>query len=155
MEKEMSLDQMLKRDDYSKLVPTLRTRAESIAYDIRKKMEELDLADHTICGSYTDKSGATVKVHVVIDSVSAKGLGGCEFLAIKRETEYGSTYRSLEDIGKDYYYANDFNARLVGASNKEALMFLNAAKSIIKNLSEVESEQAKDVEDALNNTSKL
>ena len=151
----MSLDEMLKRDDYARLLPKLRERVESLAYDIRKKMEELDLVDYTVCGSYTDNSGMLIKVQVVIDSVISHGVGSCEYLAIKRKTEFGSTYRSLEDVGKDYYYANDYNARIVGASHKEALMFLNAAKSIICNLNEIESRQAKDVENTLQNASEL
>ena len=80
--------------------------------------------------------------------------GEYEYLAIKREGEFygGSSWCSLEDIGKEYYCAGDFSAKVVGASNKEALAFLNVAKKLIEGLGNIEDERVNNLQTALKNT---
>lgn len=62
-----------------------------------------------------------------------------------------------------YFCINNVNANINvcriapvhGASNKEALRFLNAAPQLFKMLDEVEEKQVQDVKDALDKTKNL
>ena len=146
-----TLDEILSRNDYSRLTATLRTRVEEIARSIREKMEDLDIAnDDNFDSGEIGVDGVVVRVV----SIKRQTFGEYEYLAIKREGEcYGeSSWYSLEDIGKEYYYAGDFTAKVVGASNKEALAFLNVAKKLIEKLGNIEDERVNNLQIALKNT---
>ena len=145
-----TLDEILNRNDYVRLTATLKTIAEEIAKRIREKMEDLDIANND--DFYLGEIGID-NVVVRVKSIKSRA-GEYEFLAIKREGEcYGeSSWYSLEDIGKEYYYAGDFSAKVVGASNKEALAFLNVAKKLIEGLGNIEDESVKNLQIALKNS---
>ena len=143
-----TLDEILSRNDYARLTATLRTRVEEIAKRIRAKMEELDITnDDNFDSGEIGIDGVVVRVV----SIKRQTFGEYEYLAIKREGEcYGeSSWYSLEDIGKEYYYAGDFTAKVVGASNKEALAFLNAAKKLIEGLGYIEDKRVNSVQTAI------
>ena len=142
-----TLDEILNRNDYVRLTATLKTIAEEIAKRIREKMEDLDIANND--DFYRGEIGID-NVVVRVKSIKSRA-GEYEFLAIKREGEcYGeSSWYSLEDIGKEYYYAGDFSAKVVGASNKEALAFLNVAKKLIEGLGNIEDERVNNLQTAL------
>ena len=145
-----TLDEILNRNDYIRLTATLKTIAEEIAKRIREKMEDLDIANND--DFYRGEIGID-NVVVRVKSIKSRA-GEYEFLAIKREGEcYGeSSWYSLEDIGKEYYYAGDFSAKVVGASNKEAIAFLNVAKKLIEGLGNIEGESVKNLQIALKNS---
>ena len=144
-----TLDEILNRNDYVRLTATLKTRVEEIAKRIREKMEDLDIANND--DFYRGEIGIN-NVAVRVKSIKSRA-GEYEFLAIKREGEYGeASWYSLEDIGKEYYYAGDFSAKVVGASNKEALAFLNVAKKLIEGLGNIEGESVKNLQIALKNS---
>ena len=145
-----TLDEILNRNDYIRLTATLKTRVEEIAKRIREKMEDLDIANND--DFYRGEIGID-NVVVRVKSIKSRA-GEYEFLAIKREGEcYGeSSWYSLEDIGKEYYYAGDFSAKVVGASNKEAIAFLNVAKKLIEGLGNIEGESVKNLQIALKNS---
>lgn len=93
-------------------------------------------------------------------SVCSNSCGSYDYLGIdvsdNEDKRYGCTcLHSLEDINKDYYYAQDFTAHVRGASNKEALRFLNAAPQLFKLLDEIEEKQVQVVKDALEKTKNL
>ena len=113
-------------------------------------MEDLDIANND--DFYRGEIGIN-NVAVRVKSIKSRA-GEYEFLAIKREGEcYGeSSWYSLEDIGKEYYYAGDFSAKVVGASNKEAIAFLNVAKKLIEGLGNIEGESVKNLQIALKNS---
>ena len=142
-----TLDEILNRNDYVRLTATLKTIAEEIAKRIREKMEDLDIANND--DFYRGEIGID-NVVVRVKSIKSRA-GEYEFLSIKREGEcYGeSSWYSLEDIGKEYYYAGDFSAKVVGASNKEALSFLNVAKKLIEGLGNIEDERVNNLQIAL------
>ena len=142
-----TLDEILNRNDYVRLTATLKTIAEEIAKRIREKMEDLDIANND--DFYLGEIGID-NVVVRVKSIKSRA-GEYEFLAIKREGKcYGeSSWYSLEDIGKEYYYTGDFSAKVVGASNKEALAFLNVAKKLIEGLGNIEDESVKNLQTAL------
>ena len=135
-----TLDEILNRNDYVRLTATLKTRAEEIAKRIREKMKDLDISNND--DFYKGEIGID-DVAVRVKSIKSR-TGEYEFLAIKREGEcYGeSSWYSLEDIGKEY----------LGASNKEALAFLNVAKKLIEGLGNIEGESVKNLQIALKNS---
>ena len=144
MEKEIY--EILNRNDYVRLTAKLKSRVEELAKRIRGKMEDLDISDDD-----NFDNGEIGVDGVVVRVVSIKRY---EYLAIKHEGEcYGeSSWYSLEDIGKEYYYAGDFSAKVVGASNKEALAFLNVARKLIEGLGNIEDERVNNLQIALKNT---
>ena len=72
----------------------------------------------------------------------------------KRNEEYNE-YVSLEDINESYYLAGDYKCWITGASNKEALKFLNSAKKIFEYLDEIETQQVNEVNKALEETNDM
>lgn len=144
-----TLDAILRRNDYARLTATLKARVEEIAKRIREKMDYLDISDDD---NFDNGEIGIDGVVVRVVSMKRRTFGEYEYLAIKREGEcYGEEkWYSLEDVGKEYYYAGDFTAKVVGATNKEALAFLNVAKKLIKGLGYIEDERVKSVEAALN-----
>ena len=141
-----TLDEILSRNDYARLTATLKSRVEELAKSIREKMEELDIENDD---DFDSGEIGIDNVAVRVESIKSRAIE-YEFLAIKREGEcYGeSSWYSLEDIGKEYYYAGDFTAKVVGATNKEALAFLNVAKKLIEGLGELEQKRVESVKAA-------
>lgn len=141
------MDEILKRDDYVRLTPSLKAAAKDVARRIREKIADLDLANDA--DFYHGEIG-TNGVAVRIESVKSHH-GEYEFLAIKRTGEcYGdASWFSLEDIGEKYYFKGDYSAEVCGASNKEAIAFLNVAKRLIKGLGEVEQKRKDSAQQAL------
>ena len=142
-----SIDEIINRDDYTRLTKTLKDRTEEIAVKVRRKMNDLDLDEMIING-----------FKIVVKKYSADyGQYHSDKLSIERycAVDYDGgyyEYLSLEDINESYYLAGDYNCRITGASNKEALKFLNSAKNIFEYLDDTESEQVNDVTKALEET---
>ena len=139
-----SLDAILARDDYKRMTAALKEKVEDVAHRIYNKMEELDIDDAIRVDGITIKR-SSVRANV----------GTYEYLAILDNDgdrfmpeEYQERH-SLMDIDREYYYAGDFTAKVRGASNKEALAFLNAAKDFILALGELEQKQADDIKQAI------
>ena len=144
-----TLDAILRRNDYARLTATLKARVEEIAKRIREKMDYLDIADDD---NFDNGEIGIDGVVVRVVSMKRRTFGEYEYLAIKREGECHGDYKwySLEDVGKEYYYAGDFTAKVVGATNKEALAFLNVAKKLIERLGYIEDKRVKSIEATLN-----
>ena len=148
--KNISLDAILARDDYKRMTEQLRDKVQAIARRIYNKMEELDI-DEPI-----RVDGVTIKRSSVRSNVGIYG-----FLAIldndgdRFMPEEYQEKRSLQDIGKEYYYGGDFTAKVIGATNKDALAFLNAAKDFIVALGEVEQKKVDDIDEALKDNDNL
>ena len=142
-----SIDEILKRDDYARLTKTLKDRTEEIAVKVRRKMNDLDLDEMIING-----------FKIVVKKYSADyGQYHSDKLSIERycPVDYDGgyyEYLSLEDINESYYLAGDYKCKIEGASNKQALKFLNSAKKIFEYLDEIETQQVNDVTKALEET---
>ena len=142
-----SIDEILNRDDYARLTKALKNRTEEIAVKVRRKMNDLDLDEMIING-----------FKIVVKKYSADyGQYHSDKLSIERDcpVDYDGgyyEYLSLEDINESYYLAGDYKCKIEGASNKQALKFLNSAKKIIEYLDDTESEQVNDVNKALEET---
>lgn len=156
-----TIDEILNRNDYQRMTAQLKERVEEIAHKVRIKLIELDLEDEEVGISIKDAHGCNVDYVVLrCASVTSNSCGSYEFLGIdvssNEDNRHGCTcLHSLEDINKDYYYAQDFTAHVRGASNKEALRFLNAAPQLFKLLDGIEEKQVQVVKDALEKTKNL
>ena len=146
---KLDLNQILARDDYKRMTAALKEKVEEVAKRIRQKMDELDLIDDE------DFDNGEIGVNnIVVRSMKVKSNSGFtyEFLGIKRcEDEYNHTYwASLEDIEHTFYFCSDYNAKVTGATNKEALAFLNVAAKLILGLGEIEEKKANNIQTILN-----
>lgn len=144
----INLNEILARDDYKRMTENLKSVTEEVAEEIRKKMDELDIINNT-----EFDNGEIGFGNVVVRSDSVRSNSGFtrQFLAFKRVDEKDGfvTWRSLNDIGDSYYFTGDFNAKIYGASNKEALAFLNVARQLIIGLGKVEQKQADEIQQTI------
>ena len=146
----IDLNQILARNDYKRLTATLKEKVEEVAKQIRMKMNELDIINDD------DFDNGEIGVdNMVVRVVEVKSNSGFtyEFLGIKRfEGEHNhKEWANLEDIGHTYYFCNDFNAKVYGATNKQALWFLNLAAKLIEGLGEIEQKNVDEIQRALEN----
>lgn len=150
MEKTMtnkSITEIMERDDYARLTKTLKDRTEEIAVKVRRKMNDLDLDEIIINGfKIVVKKYSADYGQYHFDNLSIK-----QYCSVDYDGGYYE-YLSLEDINESYYAYDDFKCKIEGASNKQALKFLNSAKKIFEYLDDTESEQVNDVNKALEET---
>ena len=146
----IDLNEILSRDDYKRMTENLKSVTEEVAERIRIKMDELDIENNR-----DFDNGEIGFGNVVVRSDSVRSNSGCTrvYLAIKRvhEEDGFTEWRSLNDIGYSYYYTGDYNAKIKGASKKEALAFLNVARQLIIGLGKVEQKQADEIQQAIDN----
>lgn len=123
-----TIEEIIKRNDYRKLSEQLKKRVQELAKKVRLKMYDLDIEE--LDGLY-------------IRTVTSHSCGySDDFLAT-------SEGHDLESVNHSYYYCNDYNLYIKGASNNEALTFLNNVKEYFKKLDEIETEKSKVIEKAL------
>lgn len=144
----INLNEILARDDYKRMTENLKSITEEIARAIRKKMDELEIENNT-----NFDNGEIGVDDVVVKVITVKSNSGFNrsFLGIKRlkENPRHVYYASLEDINFTYRFCGDFNALIFGATNKEALAFLNVSAKLIKGLGEVEQHQVDEIQKVL------
>lgn len=142
---KQSLDAILARDDYKCMTAALKDKVEDVAHRIYNKMEELDIDDAIRIDGITIKRCSVCANVGTYDYLAILDNDGDRFFMPEEYQEK----RSLMDVGKEYYYGGDFTAKVIGATNKDALAFLNAAKDFILALGEVEQKKADDIDEAL------
>lgn len=144
----INLNEILARDDYKRMTENLKSITEEIARAIRRKMVELEIENNT-----NFDNGEIGVDDVVVKVITVKSNSGFErsFLGIKRckGSAHHAYYASLEDINFTYRFCGDFNALIYGATNKEALAFLNVSAKLIKGLGEVEQHQVDEIQKVL------
>ena len=142
---QTSLDAILARTDYKRLTEKLKNRVEEIAAKIRMKIVELDIEDDTDYDGVIGCRG----INVAVCKKSSNGFT-YSFLAIRSYDDCGCyKWHSLEDIAHSYYYCGDFNKRIEGANNNEALQFLNVARELIEGLGKIEQAKVDAIKKAL------
>jgi hypothetical protein len=144
----INLNEILARDDYKRMTENLKSITEEVAEGIRKKMDELDIKDD---GDFDSGEIGADGVVVRVITVNSNSGFNKRFLGIKRyeEGNHHAYYANLEGINDTYYFTGDFNARIYGATNKEALAFLNASKKLILGLGEIEQHQVDEIQKVL------
>lgn len=144
----INLNEILARDDYKRMTENLKSITEEIARAIHKKMDELEIENNT-----NFDNGEIGIDGVVVKVITVKSNSGFNrsFLGIKRNEGHPHHvyYASLEDINFTYCFCGDFNALIYGATNKEALAFLNVSAKLIKGLGEVEQHQVDEIQKVL------
>lgn len=135
-----TLDEILKREDYKRLTSEMAERVYDIAIKIRRKMHSLDIKELTVDG---------LKIR---DCKRRSNVDSYVFLAVVDNEDYEG---SLYDINDSGYLHNDYSCYINGATNKEALAFLNRARKIIEYLGEKEEEKVKAIRQAMADTADL
>ena len=135
-----TLDEILKREDYKRLTSEMAERVYDIAIKIRRKMHSLDIKELTVDG---------LKIR---DCKRRSNVDSYVFLAVVDNEDYED---SLYDINDSGYLHNDYSCWINGATNKEALAFLNRARKIIEYLGEKEEEKVKVIQQAMADTADL
>lgn len=135
-----TLDEILKREDYKRLTSKMAERVYDIAIKIRRKMHSLDIKELTVDG---------LKIR---DCKRRSNVDSYVFLAVVDNEDYED---SLYDINDSGYLHNDYSCYINGATNKEALAFLNRARKIIEYLGEKEEEKVKVIQQAMADTADL
>lgn len=135
-----TLDEILKREDYKRLTSEMAERVYDIAIKIRRKMHSLDIKELTVDG---------LKIR---DCKRRSNVDSYVFLAVVDNEDYED---SLYDINDSGYLHNDYSCYINGATNKEALAFLNRARKIIEYLGEKEEEKVKVIQQAMADTEDL
>lgn len=115
-------------------------RVYDIAIKIRRKMHSLDIKELTVDG---------LKIR---DCKRRSNVDNYVFLAVVDNEDYED---SLYDINDSGYLHNDYSCWINGATNKEALAFLNRARKIIEYLGEKEEEKVKVIQQAMADTADL
>ena len=144
----INLNEILARDDYKRMTENLKSITEEVARAIHKKMDELEIEDNT---DFDNGEIGVDDVVVKVITVNSNSGFNRSFLGIKRyeEGDNHAYYASLEDISDTYYFCGDFNAKIYGATKKEALAFLNASKKLILGLGELEQHQVEEIQKVL------
>lgn len=144
----INLNEILARDDYKRMTENLKSITEEVARAIHKKMDELEIEDNT---DFDNGEIGVDDVVVRVITVNSNSGFNRSFLGIKRyeEGDNHAYYASLEDINDTYYFCGDFNAKIYGATKKEALAFLNASKKLILGLGELEQQQVEEIQKVL------
>ena len=144
----INLNEILARDDYKRMTENLKSITEEVARAIHKKMDELEIEDNT---DFDNGEIGVDDVVVRVITVNSNSGFNRSFLGIKRyeEGHNHAYYASLEDINGTYYFCGDFNAKIYGATKKEALAFLNASKKLILGLGELEQHQVEEIQKVL------
>ena len=135
-----TLDEILKREDYKRLTSEMTERVYDIAIKIRRKMHSLDIKELTVDG---------LKIR---DCKRRSNVDNYVFLAVVDNEDYED---SLYDINDSGYLHNDYSCYINGATNKEALAFLNGARKNIEYLGEKEEDKVKVIEEAMADTADL
>lgn len=118
------LEKLLNRSDYAKCVQLLIEKAEEVAQKIAQKLENLNEPGYD---------------NFVLDSVYSRNVSSSETFLCYKDAN-GDVY-SLRNIGGDYFYANDFNCLVKGATVDMALEFLDRVPEIVEELDKIESEK--------------
>lgn len=144
----INLNEILARDDYKRMTENLKSITEEVARAIHKKMDELEIEDNT---DFDNGEIGVDDVVVKVITVNSNSGFNRSFLGIKRyeEGDNHAYYANLEDINDTYYFCGDFNAKIYGATKKEALAFLNASKKLILGLGELEQHQVEEIQKVL------
>ena len=127
-----TLQEVLDRQDYVRVTEELKYACVKIAEKIRIKMRELDVKS---THGYS------------IERVKSRSCGYSEMYLAYCD---GYEFYDLETTDSGYYYyCNDFNCKVLCATNKMRLDFLKVANDILQTLDEIETEQVREIEEVL------
>ncbi|WP_152570205.1 hypothetical protein [Porphyromonas gulae] len=128
------LKKVLERDDYKRVSDKISDAAEKLEGIIRAKMEALEETEISANG------------HIYIISKVRSNSGHSEECLAR----YKSRDEQCEWIGwRSQYFCGDFHCWIEGAKTRTEVEFVNDAKALLQALDKIETELAKEAEDAL------
>ena len=143
------------KDNYDELTKKLAERSAEVARIIKKKMIELDIQNYFEFedGKFEDGKlvfyyGLIEYITIRVEKVEVWGKP-IEYLAILRtgHDDNGKTaefWKSLEHLNRTLCWDGEPDVEIDGASNKEAIAFLNCANEIYDYLSKLKERRAKE-----------
>ena len=139
-----------RKDNYDELTNKLAERSADVARIIKKKMIELDIAHDSEFkdGKFEFFYSLLQYITIRVEKVEVYGKP-IEYLAMKRY-EYGDDgkafecWKSLEHLNRTLCWDGEPDVEIVGASNKEAIAFLDCANEIYDYLSKLKERRAKE-----------
>ena len=137
-------------ETYEELIKKLAERSAEVARLIKKKMIELDIQNDSEFedGKFEFFYGLIDYFIIRVEKVEVYGKP-IEYLAIlfKEHDDNGKTVefgKSLEHLNRTLCWDGEPDVEIDGASNKEAIVFLNHANEIYDYLSKVKERRAKE-----------
>lgn len=137
-------------ETYKELTNKLAERSAEVARLIKKKMIELDIAHDSEFedGKFEFFYGLIDYFIIRVEKVEVYGKP-IEYLAIlfKEHDDNGKTvefWKSLEHLNRTLCWDGEPDVEIDGASNKEAITFLNCANEIYDYLSKLKERRAKE-----------
>ena len=137
-------------ETYEELTNKLAERSAEVARLIKKKMIELDIAHDSEFedGKFEFFYGLIDYFIIRVEKVEVYGKP-IEYLAIlfKEHDDNGKTvefWKSLEHLNRTLCWDGEPDVEIDGASNKEAITFLNCANEIYDYLSKLKERRAKE-----------
>ena len=137
-------------ETYKELTNKLAERSAEVARLIKKKMIELDIAHDSEFedGKFEFFYGLIDYFIIRVEKVEVYGKP-IEYLAIlfKEHDDNGKTvefWKSLEHLNRTLCWDGEPDVEIDGASNKEAIVFLNCANEIYDYLSKLKERRAKE-----------
>lgn len=143
------------KDNYDELTKKLAERSAEVARIIKKKMIELDIQNYFEFedGKFEDGKlvfyyGLIEYITIRVEKVEVWGKP-IEYLAILRtgHDDNGKTaefWKSLEHLNRTLCWDGEPDVEIDGASNKEAIAFLNCANEIYDYLPKLKERRAKE-----------
>lgn len=137
-------------ETYKELTKKLAERSAEVARIIKKKMIELDIQNDSEFedGKFVFYYGLIEYIMIRVEKVEVWGKP-IEYLAILRtghddNGKAAEFWKSLEHLNRTLCWDGEPDVEIDGASNKEAIVFLNCANEIYDYLSKLKERRAKE-----------
>lgn len=138
-----TIDEILNRNDYSRLTEQMRQRVEEIAERIHYKLDNLDIANDS------DYHNGEIRYGDVIVRVARYSYNDDYYTTLTIKS--GDEWHTLERVGREVGF-DDGNYIRGRATNNECLAFLNVARKLIEGLGYIEKKKAEAIQKALSDT---
>ena len=138
-----TIDEILNRNDYSRLTEQMRQRVEEIAERIHYKLDDLDIANDS------DYHNGEICYSDVIVRVARYSCNDDYYTTLTIKS--GDVWHTLERVGREFGF-DDGNYIRGRATNNECLAFLNVARKLIEGLGYIEEKMAEAIQKALSDT---
>ena len=138
-----TIDEILNKNDYSRLTEQVRQRVEEIAERIHYKLDNLDIANDS------DYHNGEICYGDVIVRVANYSYNDDYYTTLTIKS--GGEWHTLERVGRAVGF-DDGNYIRGRATNNECLAFLNVARKLIEGLGYIEERKAEAIHKALSDT---
>lgn len=138
-----TIDEILNRNDYSRLTEQMRQRVEEIAERIHYKLDNLDIANNS------DYHNGEIHYGDVVVRVAHYSYNDDYYTTLTIKSD--EAWHTLERVGREVGF-DDGNYIRGRATNNECLAFLNVARKLIEGLGYIEKKKVEAIQKALSDT---